>query len=705
MAKRKINATEFVNDYKTGMTESQLQVKYELSAKQFKKLLENLEQQGRIELPYDDDTPPELQPTVELAYLCPNCGAMKLVDSHKCPQCGHVGPPQEIKRPHRASRPREGAAAPQSDSLFTDLTPAETEPVVDLGKSRTQRVRPPAEVRDTVFIGAIPEGDNPTEEKGIRAESAGPPDAKEKRSDWLRVIRTPLRLSILGACLAVVAGLATAVYLNVLPMEDIPLLGDRLRPRAPIPPPASQVKRVQPTPPAPHTQSVPKDATPTKPLDKGPESPQAQVAKTEPTQPPKPAESATKPVADPAASPSVNPDSKPAPVARTSADSPLPGSPDRPIRPPLTDAASFPSTAASSKSDETATREPAQPDLQPTPTRARLDKDFTKVTPPPSAQPPTSKTGEKPSSPKAAETVASPGDTPPPKTALGTNDKSRPVDGSRPSPSVASTETNIGAVAGKRPDPPSSEKETASPVTRKPDETSARPASPEKRHVTKPETDVAGERNEPEAIDPGLSLVRAVKVGDLTLTKRLLASGVNPDSMDSDGVTPLMTAVIQGREDLASLLLKAGANAKARNKAGDTALDMACRADPPASGIVSVLLAQDRAGAGRALIQAIRSGSRNTSAYLVENGADVNARDEEGATPLMIAAGMGRMEIVKFLLNKGAEVNARDKNGVTALGWAYAPPSEADVPLKLRREIVQLLKQSGARSGAIIGLD
>jgi ankyrin repeat protein len=206
-------------------------------------------------------------------------------------------------------------------------------------------------------------------------------------------------------------------------------------------------------------------------------------------------------------------------------------------------------------------------------------------------------------------------------------------------------------------------------------------------------------------IDPSVSLVRAVKAGDLTLTTRLLASGTNPDSTDAEGSTPLMTAVAQGRDDLVSLLLKVGANAKARNKNGDTALDMACRADPPVSGVIAALLAQDRAGAGRALIQAIRAGSKSVVIYLSDNGADVNARDEHGATPLMIAAGMGRMEMVKFLLDKGADVNARDKTGVTALGWAYAPPAEADVPLKTRREIVQVLKQFGARSGAIVGLD
>lgn len=72
---------------------------------------------------------------------------------------------------------------------------------------------------------------------------------------------------------------------------------------------------------------------------------------------------------------------------------------------------------------------------------------------------------------------------------------------------------------------------------------------------------------------------------------------------------------------------------------------------------------------------------------LLAKGADVNAKDSEGKTPLMNAAYYGRKEIVKFLLEHGADVNARYVDGCTALIWA-AGEGEA--------ETLEILLQHGA---------
>ena len=47
--------------------------------------------------------------------------------------------------------------------------------------------------------------------------------------------------------------------------------------------------------------------------------------------------------------------------------------------------------------------------------------------------------------------------------------------------------------------------------------------------------------------------------------------------------------------------------------------------------------------------------------FLVENGADVNARDEDDQTALHWAARKGHIDIVCFLVENGADVNARSK--------------------------------------------
>lgn len=67
------------------------------------------------------------------------------------------------------------------------------------------------------------------------------------------------------------------------------------------------------------------------------------------------------------------------------------------------------------------------------------------------------------------------------------------------------------------------------------------------------------------------------------------------------------------------------------------------------------------------LIAACRKGHIEIAVVLLEHGADVNARDERGATGLIDASQDGHSAIVSFLLSKGADVNAKDPGGWTAL--------------------------------------
>ncbi|KAH7000722.1 ankyrin repeat-containing domain protein [Ilyonectria destructans] len=66
---------------------------------------------------------------------------------------------------------------------------------------------------------------------------------------------------------------------------------------------------------------------------------------------------------------------------------------------------------------------------------------------------------------------------------------------------------------------------------------------------------------------------------------------------------------------------------------------------------------------------------------LLEKGADVEAKDEYGRTPLSWAAEDGHEDIVKLLFEKGADVEAKDKHGGTPLSRAAAKGDEAIVKL------------------------
>jgi len=53
-------------------------------------------------------------------------------------------------------------------------------------------------------------------------------------------------------------------------------------------------------------------------------------------------------------------------------------------------------------------------------------------------------------------------------------------------------------------------------------------------------------------------------------------------------------------------------------------------------------------------------------------GADLDLRQEDGATALHIAAASGDLEIVRLLISHGADRSAEDRNGSTAMDIATA---------------------------------
>ena len=57
---------------------------------------------------------------------------------------------------------------------------------------------------------------------------------------------------------------------------------------------------------------------------------------------------------------------------------------------------------------------------------------------------------------------------------------------------------------------------------------------------------------------------------------------------------------------------------------------------------------------------------------LIESDSEVEIIDQQGVTPLMLAATKGNLEIVKLLLAKGADITKTSKEGKTALNYAMA---------------------------------
>jgi ankyrin repeat protein len=171
--------------------------------------------------------------------------------------------------------------------------------------------------------------------------------------------------------------------------------------------------------------------------------------------------------------------------------------------------------------------------------------------------------------------------------------------------------------------------------------------------------------------------------------KAMIARGMDPNTVGPDGNPVLLTAAREGSARAVDALLAAGAKPDVRNAFGDSPLLMAALHGrlEIARKLVAKGAPIDPPG-WTPLIYAATGGHDEMVAFLLEKGARIDATSPNGTSALMMAVREDKFSTAMLLISRGADVNLRNEAGATALAWAERSGD---------RELIERLKRAGAR--------
>ncbi|GJN02817.1 hypothetical protein PR202_ga20203 [Eleusine coracana subsp. coracana] len=169
-----------------------------------------------------------------------------------------------------------------------------------------------------------------------------------------------------------------------------------------------------------------------------------------------------------------------------------------------------------------------------------------------------------------------------------------------------------------------------------------------------------------------LGVKNAAYHGDLFRLKGLISAGADPSKPDYDGRTALHVAASRGFEDIVRFLIQRGANVNSIDKFGNSPLLQAIKSghDRITSHLVVHGAVLNLEEPGSYLCRIVTDGKIDLLKRLLHFGVDPNCKNYDQRTPLHVAAAEGLHFVANMLIEFGADVQAKDRWGNTPLDEA-----------------------------------
>ena len=148
--------------------------------------------------------------------------------------------------------------------------------------------------------------------------------------------------------------------------------------------------------------------------------------------------------------------------------------------------------------------------------------------------------------------------------------------------------------------------------------------------------------------------------GDAEAVERLLSAGANPNRSNNRKSTPLHAAATSESPHCVELLLLSGADPTRKDAWGYQPLHFACSYQDDISFVKLLILSRapldtENNGGSTPLIKALVHHNYRIGLYLMDRGANINARDQDGDSPLFEAIHWKSHRMLEGLLQRGAD--------------------------------------------------